>query len=80
MPYHGKRSASRKWRNKGNTVFLRVDRNGDVKGAELSEFLAQAMMYNLMQAKHRMHNPNTHINGSHAVDFLFVIDDAIDPT
>eukprot|EP00957_Ditylum_brightwellii_P001876 144074-Ditylum_brightwellii.AAC.1 len=37
-------------------------------------------MYNLMQAKYGMHSPNTHIKGSHTVDFIFVTEDRIDPT
>eukprot|EP00957_Ditylum_brightwellii_P193522 14736883-Ditylum_brightwellii.AAC.1 len=49
----------RKWRNEGNTLILGIDANGDVKEAELSEFLPEAKMYNLMQAKHGMHSPNT---------------------
>eukprot|EP00957_Ditylum_brightwellii_P153864 11711250-Ditylum_brightwellii.AAC.1 len=69
----------RKWRNEGNTVVLGIDANRDVKEAELSEFPAEAKMYNLMQAKHGIHSPNTHIKGSHAVDFLFVTEDVIDP-
>eukprot|EP00957_Ditylum_brightwellii_P000938 75491-Ditylum_brightwellii.AAC.1 len=66
----------RKWRSKGNTAILGMDANGDVK----SEFLAEPKMYNLIQAKHGMHSPNTHIKGSHAVDFIFVTEDRIDPT
>eukprot|EP00957_Ditylum_brightwellii_P192216 14631424-Ditylum_brightwellii.AAC.1 len=27
-----------------------------------------------------MHSPNTHIKGSHAVDFIYVTEDGIDPT
>eukprot|EP00957_Ditylum_brightwellii_P197531 15049170-Ditylum_brightwellii.AAC.1 len=51
----------RKWRNKGNAFVLGIDANGDIKEAELSEFLAEEKMYNIMQAKHGIHSPNTHI-------------------
>eukprot|EP00957_Ditylum_brightwellii_P149688 11398997-Ditylum_brightwellii.AAC.1 len=70
----------RKLRNKGNTIVLGIDAKRDVKEAELSEFLAEAKLYNLMQAKYGMHTPNTHIKGSHAVDFVFVTEDRIGQT
>eukprot|EP00957_Ditylum_brightwellii_P131445 10025333-Ditylum_brightwellii.AAC.1 len=37
-------------------------------------------MYDLIGTKHGKYAPNAHINGTYAVDFLFVMADAMDPT
>eukprot|EP00957_Ditylum_brightwellii_P030993 2348640-Ditylum_brightwellii.AAC.2 len=68
----------RKWRKEGNTVFLGNDANSGIKDAELTEFIAEANLLDLMGTKYGIHLPNTHINGSHAVDFIYTMDDTIE--
>eukprot|EP00957_Ditylum_brightwellii_P203023 15332897-Ditylum_brightwellii.AAC.1 len=49
-----------KWRQEANTVNLGIDKNSNIDEAELSNFIAEAKLYNLMSTKHGMRAPNTH--------------------
>eukprot|EP00957_Ditylum_brightwellii_P179067 13640557-Ditylum_brightwellii.AAC.1 len=56
------------------------DANSNIDEAELSEFIAEAKLFNLMGTKDGMGSPNTHIGGLNAVNFTFGLEDAVDPT
>eukprot|EP00957_Ditylum_brightwellii_P060256 4575545-Ditylum_brightwellii.AAC.1 len=64
-------SLIRKWKKEGAEVTLMVDFNSTLEDNNLAEFLAESGMINLMRSKHGTTSPNTHINGSQAICFLF---------
>eukprot|EP00957_Ditylum_brightwellii_P176651 13455016-Ditylum_brightwellii.AAC.1 len=72
--------AIRQWQEGGNTVVVGIDANSKIDDDEVTMFLAETKMYDLAGAKHGKYTPNQHINETHAVNFLFVTTNAIDPT
>eukprot|EP00957_Ditylum_brightwellii_P001856 142810-Ditylum_brightwellii.AAC.1 len=64
-------SLIRKWKKEGAEVALMVDFNSSLEEKDLAEFLAESGMIDLMGSKHGIAGPNTHINGSQAICFLF---------
>eukprot|EP00957_Ditylum_brightwellii_P063959 4852149-Ditylum_brightwellii.AAC.1 len=46
---------------------------------ELSKFVVEATLYDLVGSKHGKGALNMHINGSRAVDYLFGSEDTVDP-
>eukprot|EP00957_Ditylum_brightwellii_P027032 2044481-Ditylum_brightwellii.AAC.1 len=67
------------WRQEGNIVYLGIDANSNINNRELSKFVVEATLYDLVGAKHSKGVSNTHINRSRAVDSLFGSEDAVDP-
>eukprot|EP00957_Ditylum_brightwellii_P025880 1958055-Ditylum_brightwellii.AAC.1 len=68
----------KQWRQEGNTVHLGIDINSNIDKRELSKFVVETTLYDLMGAKHGKREPNMHINRSRAVDYLFQSEDAVD--
>eukprot|EP00957_Ditylum_brightwellii_P205118 15342347-Ditylum_brightwellii.AAC.1 len=58
------------WRKGSSEIVLMVDANSSIEDKAFGEFLAESKLFDMTGAKHGIHSPKTHINGSKAIDFL----------
>ena len=56
---------------KGDEIIVVGDMNGDLEDQELSTFLAEAELYDLVTATHTESPPPTYIRGNKTIDHMF---------
>ena len=56
---------------KGDEILVIGDMNGDLEDQELSTFLAEAELYDLVTATHTESTPPTYIRGNKTIDHMF---------
>eukprot|EP00957_Ditylum_brightwellii_P114888 8761398-Ditylum_brightwellii.AAC.1 len=58
----------KEWKEEGEVLLL-VDANTGLDKTEFSAFLAEIGICDIIGAHHRINTPNTHADGSYAIDF-----------
>eukprot|EP00957_Ditylum_brightwellii_P128617 9811081-Ditylum_brightwellii.AAC.1 len=57
------------WKEEGEVLLL-IDANTGLDKTEFSAFLAETGLCDIIGAHHGINTPNTHADGSHAINFM----------
>eukprot|EP00957_Ditylum_brightwellii_P132432 10098632-Ditylum_brightwellii.AAC.1 len=52
-------------------VMLLVDANSGLGDKDFAPFIAEVGLWNIIRGRHGINSPNTHVDGSKAIDFIF---------